>query len=637
LPIGPFRAALCALALVQVLSLCPARAEAANEPPKPPPTPELAALIGQTGAEPLAVVAISDVRKLGDLLAATGLGRLYNDARYVDGRATIHRLLQDFLGAEAAPLWESVRPHCAGPVALVVSAADVADGEKFGGLRYQLLVAAPHKGALDALANVWPKEEARTGALAKIEFKAIEIETLHELKPPEWAKRYADLPGNVRVDVHPQAALKQLKDWIEKHGGRLLAEERAKYDTLLGLASLDLQDIEWDAKADEQDFVERLKLTLMPEAKGAFAHLGQVLCASARPFDRLMGAMSGDIDMSVLAQLDFKAMGDDFAPLMRHAERYVRGKGWTNKFGQTQDALNPERYKFIETLSDGMFGLGTRVTETASTRQVLTFSLTNRDVEAVRTSLAESLSKLGGEFQTSAQATAIGENRPLAAKFKGRGSFASPTIGLSSGWAWLCGTASSYGDMAEAFSKGNTLAATKAEVHYPPGLAPTLAPAFRFSANLPRVFTLMYAAWVLADQGPSIGDWKIPAELLPAPAAFKGKVTPLNIEIAREASELQVHARGPLPGSTLLLTSFFADLALMIERERGDGELKKKLEGLDDPARKPEAPKPEKKDTPQPVEPKSETPAPEKPASTPTPAPDKKDKAPTIELEEGGN
>src|SRR5207237_1159860 len=156
--------------------------------------------------------------------------------------------------------------------------------------------------------------------------------------------------------------------------------------------------------------------------------------------------------------------------------------------------------------------------------------------------------------------------------FHGRGQFASPVIGLSNGWAWLCSSSIAYQELTDAFKSGKTLgshgkkptgAAAKAAAN---GEVQTATPdivssseewtdadARRVEVNLDRVAKLGYAAWLLSNgnEAPVIGGYKVPNELLPSPQVFARTLGRLRASASRRGTHLEFRSACVVPGITL--------------------------------------------------------------------------------------
>jgi len=151
-------------------------------------------------------------------------------------------------------------------------------------------------------------------------------------------------------------------------------------------------------------------------------------------------------------------MGEDKAYAFQALERYLRGKTWTRVFGSKPEALDPARFNFLSDKMLGSFSITARAAVTGEIRLIVTSSMKGGDIEGFRDELLKGLEKAGGVFETLKGARKIGGTLPLGASFRGRGQFASPVIGLTNGWAWLCSSSIAYQELTDAFKNGKTFA-----------------------------------------------------------------------------------------------------------------------------------------------------------------------------------
>jgi len=189
------------------------------------------------------------------------------------------------------------------------------------------------------------------------------------------------------------------------------------------------------------------------------------------------------------------------------------------------------------------------------------------EAEALRAELVKGLGTVGAEFETLPNARKIGSAAPLGALFQGRGIFGAPVIGLSPGWAWLCSGSTTYQDLTQAFKAGKTLgavAAREASLWH-------AGDAVRVQIDLEKLLKLAYAAWLLSgDEGPFVGAWKVPSELLPQPAAFNGRLSTLRTGLSRSGNVITSYSTCSLPLASFILPSMLQEAAETIEVARRD-------------------------------------------------------------------
>src|ERR1043165_4364300 len=324
-------------------------------------------------------------------------------------------------------------------------------------------------------------------------------------------------------------------------------------------------------------FQERLVVNLAEETS-AFKTFVSGLREKAGAWDSIMAATPGDVDAAVLFQADFNSLGREQAYLFQALERYLRGKRWAKLFGEKPEALDSARFKFLSDRMQGSFSLTARAAITGELRLTVTAAIKGSDIEEFRNGLGTGLEKTGSTFETLKGARKIGGTPPLGATFHGRGQFASPVLGLSPGWAWLCSSSIAYQELTDAFKGARTLA-TRGKPRTAPGAAakaaePTDAPAagdsnsgwsaedaLRVDVSLDRVLKLGYAAWLLSagNETPSIAGHKIPSELLPKSPVFARNMGSLRAAASRSGLRLEYRSTCAIPGITLGLLAWMED------------------------------------------------------------------------------
>lgn len=583
-----------AMALSLVASAGFARgAEApANEP--------LARLLAAAGDEPLATVAFPDLRKLPQILNASAVGKIYHDVQYGGGREAAEKLLADWTGAEVKALWDALIPHLTGPAALVLTQTPA---EKTGDppqLQAILLIAVIDAEGAQAVKQAWPK--AAPQANSPFAFVKLDARPAKELtEAAAWSKETAATPGFLRVRMRPRALREAFKG-LEK------ASLPPWMEQLKAVAEPSLERATLDSELEGTAFLDRVTLELAEKAEGAFPALLRSLRAKPRPWNNLMAALPGGQEISLLAQADFKAMGESLNAGMQALERELRGKKWTRLHGDEEETTTPSRFDFITGPLSGAIGFAGGMTLTGEPHIVSVAATNGIKPGDFRASLIENLGLLGGEFQTKEKSARIGDQAPIAAAFQGRGLMPAPVIGLSEGWVWLCSNTTAYNDLTAAFGSSKVMSTdplpppvlkppepaapadpSKPEVKDTPG-----ASTFRLDVNLNAVLPMVYAAWLLSPEGPKIGGWKVPEALLPKnPGIFNKRFGHFLAELARDGNIVLGAARGPVPGVGLAPVAFMAACAQAIEdlKERRAAALREKAKLLNE-IKTPEAPVP---------------------------------------------
>jgi hypothetical protein len=556
----------------------------AGEEPRPG-TELLARLLAQAGSEPLAAIMTPDPRALPEALARTALGRAFHDPQYAQGRQELRRQTGELAGAELDQVWEGLRPHLAGPAALVLT-----EGPKDASLprlRLALLLTVADIQAAEGVRLAWPRVPPDAGALLSV--AALKVFTPGQLAgeaaPPAWAERAAKLDGALRVVVRPREMEGLLKTWFGGDPGQ------ASPEWLRGLRSLGLDGIErleLELQTDAEYFLEDLRCEPAAGAGGRATRLLRGLRADPQPWDALLAALPGKQDAILLAQLNLAALGDDLPLVWQVVERLARGEKWWQLRGNDPEARAAERFRFLTQFASGTAGIVSRPGLSGEAETVAVAATPGADVEKVRAALAEGLAELGAPFETQEQAPRIGNQPPLAASFRGRGFLPAPVLGLSHGWVWLCSNTSAYQDLVAAFAAGGqTLSAEakRGEGFWPATwslAAPPEHSAARLRLNLPKFFPLLYTSWMLGEQGPQLFGWKVPAELLPSPGFLKRYLAPYRAEMRWEGTHVRVCARGPAPGGALFPLFGVALVAGQLdEMQRSRPEaLRKQLEAL---------------------------------------------------------
>ncbi|MCW8133040.1 MAG: hypothetical protein KIS92_22015 [Planctomycetota bacterium] len=427
---------------LSLAGLCAPRAAepSANEP--------LARLLGKAPAEPLAVIACPDIRRLPQIFNASSLGKAYQDDQYAQGREALLKMLRETLGADVPALWEAAVPQITGPAAFVLTATP---GETEGApqLRATLLLAAIDAPGIDALKAAWPKAAPDSNSpFAALSLEAVIAKDLPEA--PAWANETAETPGFLRLRLRPRALHAALKGLDEKTLPGWLRDLKDAADPAVLRATLDVEP-------DQGLFLDRATLELAEDAEGTFARLLLSLRDPAAPWKTLMGGLPGGQEVALLVQASLPTMGEALPAGLQALERELRGKKWTRLHGDEEDTSDNKRFAFVTDALTGAFGFAGGVTMTGEARIVGAANTAGMKPQAFRPVLIEKLGLLGGDFQTKDRAAHIGEHAPIAAAFEGRGLMPAPVIGLSDGWVWLCSSTASYNELTNAFASGKTM------------------------------------------------------------------------------------------------------------------------------------------------------------------------------------
>ena len=567
-----------------------------------PETPDqefLARLLDRSGGAPLAMLAIPDLRRASKVLPATRLGRTVFDPQYEAGRTALLGMLAGEAGLDAEAFWRVLQAHAGGPAVVVLTAPKPAP--EVQALQVSLLVLARDRVGAEAIAQAWESLATRKSSpVAGWRFQALCADDLAKAAAPsEWARSAAPRGGLLRLALRPREwqALQGVPERPEGGAAELKDPERTTHKPdasllIVGLRLLrawPLADVEravLDVESDGENFTEQLRLEFREGAASTFARLLLAMRAQPQPWKGLASALPGGHDVSFLAQAEPAKLVELLPVALQVLERKLRGKQWTRKFGEDEEAQAPERYRFFTGGLTGTFGLSARPSLTGEVRTTLAAALSGQEVEGVRAALTLGLEALGGTFQTQERAPRIGRHAPLAATFQGRSFLPAPVIGLSDGWCWLCSNTGSYGDLTAAFASGKTLAAEDASEKGSETGSGTPPSALRLRVNLNSMVPMLYAAWILSEQGPRIGTWKVPDELLhPKDLVTKG-LGILGVDLAREGNLVSASARGPAPGGALWVVGWIGDMAAAMDElsQRRATAVRKKLEELDGPA-----------------------------------------------------
>jgi len=569
------------------------------------------------------------------------LSKMLNDPQYERGSQFIDSKVAEFFGASPRSVWPEFEKVITGPLVLaILPGQPQTPNDKNPPLRVVCLVQVNEPDVAPLVKQQWPVVSSMinsalrlitiTSSLpgTKIEPIAltllpVELKTIAtgELPPatalPEWVAKAAWPKGDIVFRARPIQICTTIR------GGPKAPQapgEKARIPTGTIADYIEGSGVEamaWGLAFTGDLMSERLVLDVGDD-DSAFKKFTSAFKESTAvaSWDGLMAATPGDVDAIFMMQSDLTKLGDDLPHFFESAERYFRGKRWSKTVGLTADALDPTRFKFLTTRLNGSFAVTAKPAITGELRLTVLSSVKTKpteekpdpldpykgnDTEKFRDELTKGLEATGAKFETLLGARKIGGALPLAAAFHGRGQFAAPVIGLSPGWAWLCSSSVAYQELTDAFKSGRTLAAREkrrnapaaADVTLPgtPAAAPTPAAPNEWSAedsiradvNLDRVLKLGYAAWLLGNnEGPMIGNYKVPADLLPPPQVFGRTLGRMRLSANRTGNRLECRALCPFPGMSLVTLGVMQDASESITLGRRIAAEAAALKNLDD-------------------------------------------------------
>ncbi len=521
-------------------------------------------LLATLPEEPMLAIAVADARALPEKFAATNLSKMLNDPSYAKGSAALTQLIQTKIGGNGSALWANLAPQLSGPIVLAVFASKISQVE--------LVVLVPTAEAAEQVRLAWLKlipPESERGSF--LELRTVIADALPTAeKVPEWANETSWQPGDISLRMLPvklgAALLASSKD---KNPAGVLSKAKSFWQDL---NESELSALALGIKFDGEWFSEQLQVKTEAKPESAFGRVVQAIRANPGSWDGLEAAMPGGPDVLLMAQADLKAMQGDEVYFCQALERYLRGKKWTRLNGLAPESLDKKRYDFILNRLSGSVGVAGRPALTGDLRLVVaTATQGGGDAETVRAELQEGLGNLGAPFETLPKAAKIGAAAPLGAAFQGRGLFGAPLVGLSPGWAWLCSNSGAYNDLLTAFRTGNTLASGEARAKARPSYRSPWheGDAFRVQINLNKLVMIAYAAWMLSgDAGIGFGGLSLPAEMLPPPQLFTGRLGGLSAGLGRTGTVLNGYSTAVLPGSSVLLLVGLQELAGEINAAR---------------------------------------------------------------------
>lgn len=534
-------------------------------------------LIATLSNEPLAAIAAADLKTLPEKLSRTAFYKMIRDPSYIKGLEAMKALLNQRVGADVAALWPDFSKQLSGPAVMaMLPVTPEAEGQP--DFRLVLLVLTPTNESARELHKHWPRVAPQSNTLlAALGLQTVLPEELPaENNLPWWALAKSWTPGDISLRVLPRKLGQALNHWLESGEGHGEALD------FLALALNSIRDEEVERLAlgisvDGELIAEELALDLALKKDSAFAHVTGTVRDRPAPFDALMAATPGDHDLMLLSQSRFEALGSDLPYAGQALERTLRGKKWARVRGRTEETLNPNRFHFLFERIHGTFSVVAKPAASGELRLTVAGALrpnpTSADggVEALRADLIKGLRGLGAEFEPIPDARRIGNEVPLGAKFQGRGLFGAPILNFSPGWTWLCSSSAAYQELTNAFKTGRTLAAEAAREK--PAKDWRAGDAIRLQINLERIINLAYAAWILSgEEGPYIGSWKIPAEMLPQPQVFNGRLGVLKTGMSRSGEMLTSYARSAVPFASFILPTTLQEAAETIEYTRRDAQ-----------------------------------------------------------------
>ncbi len=636
----------CGLIFAAMVALA-ARAE--NAPTGPDPLPRFVAAFD---VEPLALIACRDARALSEKFGATTLAKMLADPTYSAGMATIESRIAGLLGASVADVWPVIERSVGGPVAIALLPGKSGD-ENGAPMRLVILVQVPLAETGEALKQQMPKAPFNGSLLSAAEFKTVAVRDLPaENKLPAWVTQAAWPQGDIVLRALPQKLCATVRP-LAKQGLPAINTLAADVSPLIAeMEGSGIDAVSWGVACKGEMLVERLAVDVANE-DSPFKKLSGAIREKVSGWEGLMAATPSEVDAAVLVQSDLTQLGDDRPYMFQSVERFLRGKRWSKAEGAQAEALDPARFKFLSDRMQGSFSLVARHAITAELRLTLATSIKGADVEVFRGELVKGLEKAGALFESLLGARKIGGALPLGAAFHGRGQFAAPVLGLCPGWAWLCSSSVAYQELTDAFKGQKTFATREAKRAKadtagennaaPPNAAAsdewTPDDAIRAEVNLDRVFIIGYTAWLLSsNEGPTIGSWRVPGDLLPQAKVFSRAMGKLRMSASRTGTRIEARSSCIFPGVTLFSLGMLQDAseAIRLGRKMAAEGPAPKTTGAKTPGADPalqNAPNTSKDDK----APRNDDVKPDTPAPASQNAPGKSDQAPKNDAGESGN
>ena len=593
-------ARVCGLIFAALFALA-ARAENAPRPDASAGPDPLPRFVAAFDSEPLALIACRDARALSEKFGATTLAKMLADPTYGAGMASIESRIAGLFGASVTDVWPLVERSVGGPIAIALLPGRSGD-ENGAPMRLVILVQVPLAETGEALKQQMPKAPFNGSLLSAAEFKTVAARELPaEDKLPAWVTQSAWPQGDIVLRVLPRKLCATVRPLAKQNrpGINNLAADISPLIAEIEGSGIDA--LSWGIACKGEILVERLAVDVADE-NSPFKKLSGAIREKVAAWDGLMAATPSDVDAAVLVQSDLAQLGDDRPYMFQSVERFLRGKRWSKAEGTQAEAIDPARFKFLTDRMQGSFSLVARHAITAELRLTLATSIKGADVEVFRGELVKGLEKSGALFESLIGARKIGGALPLGAAFHGRGQFAAPVIGLCPGWAWLCSSSVAYQELTDAFKAQKTLATreakrAKAEAT-PENGAPlsddwTPEDSIRAEINLDRVFIIGYTAWLLSsNEGPTIGTWKVPSDLLPQAKMFSRALGKLRLSASRTGSRLEARSSCVFPGVTLFSLGMLQDAseAIRLGRKMTEDGPAPKTTGVKTPGADPASP-----------------------------------------------
>ncbi|MFH0938765.1 MAG: hypothetical protein V1899_05750 [Planctomycetota bacterium] len=551
---------------------------AARLPAKESATPTVDRLLGAFDTEPLLALCVSDVRTLPQQLNRTNLLKILQSPSCAQNIQTISMLLTESLGADFRALWPDISQFLAGPAVLALLPPIESAADAHADFRLTLSVLTPTAEKEKKLRELWPQAPPQTNSLLSIlKLQTVLPDALPSLeKMPAWARADHWPKGALILRALPRKFLEQAKR-LEKTFTDNEDEDRYKeasswVNIVTETTGPDTDLLLLGLTPSGEMFTEDLFLDIAPEKDTTFARVVNVVREQVGTWDGIQQALPGDQDVVALGQVDLKALKDDLPCAAQALERYLRGRRWARNKGRRPEVFEPTRFSFLFDRLQGSFGIVGTPSISGNIHITVAAAMKNDELDIARNDLIKGFKEVGADFGVLEKARRIGGSAPLGARFQGRGLFNAPVIGLSHGWAWLCSNSSTYQNLTTAFKTGKTLKASvgRDQIKMKESAEEWRAgDALRLQINLERMIKLAYAVWVLsAEEGPFLGAWKVPMELLPQPAIFNDRVGTLRMSLSRQGNRLKVYAHGVVPGMSLFLVSLLQSTVAQIQQSR---------------------------------------------------------------------
>jgi hypothetical protein len=571
--VKPAAATRLSIALLCLLGMLPFTAwgAAGEAPPAEKPAPPLSALLAACcpGDEPLLLLATPDLGALPAQLAQTSLWKMIDDPGYAKGAALLRRLVARGAGADFKDLWPRLAPLLAGPAVLTLNEARL-DTPATGGDGFRLVLSILTHDDKEArtLRELWPKQAPQSDTLLSIiRLNAIGMEQLQaDTRAPLWIARHDWSQSHIYIHARPAAFGAVFQTWWKKQDGDTL---EPWLDALNESSLSHIKHLRLNLSVVGDNFSEDLHIDLN-DGDSTRLRVAKAVKEKPAAWETLTSALPPEQDILLMGQADLEPLRAELPAAAQALERMLRGRKWSRGRGKNEEALSKDRFQFILEKLQGSFALCARPALSGDLRFTVATVTKEKDAEALRDTLLKGLAAVDAPFETLPNKPRIGAAAPLGATFKGNSLFGAPIIGLSPGWLWLCSNSGTYQELIGAFKSGKSLAAEqRAELAALKNNGKSdpwrSGDALRLQLNLERIIKLAYSVWLLSgDEGPFIAGWKVPADILPPPIIFNGRLGVLHAGLSRDGLTLNAYAQSAFPLASLALANLLDKMAQSI-------------------------------------------------------------------------